>query len=840
MASSSTGGGSSESDSGARNSRRLSGLSPEKELLEQCRLASLRKSYCTQWNLPAKLCCSGCSFYLQAIEGKPPTGKSRIDTHGKSKKYECKRPWQLVGHENERADAPAAYHINCANAWLVKVATWIGENDNCNLARFKATPASATHSTTKRAIEILDDEQTKVSPEATVVDAAVEEDGRKKKKPKDNIELRCLSLNSQGHCFEIVGVPNTHVLIHKNKLAKLENIELKLKTMEGSLAGERFGNNAGHLTRTLLGVGLSSAPSLPISQAANIMPMFVGAFLCEHGLLDKTHVQQFARCFPSEAYLRDLMFNFAAENLLELAEKVKGKQVFLSCDKGNKKGVGHFVKVLSWFDGTRVQKQVLDIDGSEGSTDQCANAISASLAKVAVTKLQGQTTDSGGGGVLDGLATALNARALCRSNYLVASCSLHNLQLTLAKPMKDTMGEGGLDKRNVMQLLHAVYDLQDSMSQDVWKVLTTEAVLFFNAFSSTNTYVGNSIADQQFAAKWNKVKTFRDFEPALPDWKEKRMTCKFTAPVLTRWWTVGEGARAVMDCYLLLLKISQSVINSNSGKSNKIASGLQPLLLEAELYSDLALVHCYHCNFVCKHFKWMQESTDLSAVPGFQAHNTLVRYFLMQEQLIGYKTSILTNHASYSPFRRSLQNLEPAVAARQRSKVDTFLSVAIDACHKHFKRWMSKELLPAALLSEDVLAAVVARKMLKLAPVLETNRHYGSDVHTHLVDVDKFTDFITSGVDAVDTYEPLALHVARLIIEDDEDMRDMKQAPSIYKSWMYSTYLPLASQTQFVEAGVKEAKIVSQSDRSEQLRSAYAINGLQGSILLLVTSPFAT
>jgi hypothetical protein len=48
--------------------------------------------------------------------------------------------------------------------------------------------------------------------------------------------------------------------------------------------------------------------------------------------------------------------------------------------------------------------------------------------------------------------------------------------------------------------------------------------------------------------------------------------------------------------------------------------------------------------------------------------------------------------------------------------------------------------------------------------------------------------------------------------------------PNFYKSWMYSTYLPLASQTQFVEAGVKEAKIVSQLDRSEQLRSVYAIN----------------
>jgi hypothetical protein len=137
------------------------------------------------------------------------------------------------------------------------------------------------------------------------------------------------------------------------------------------------------------------------------------------------------------------------------------KFVYLSCDKGNKKGVGHFVKILSWLDSSssRVLKQCLDIDGSEGTTDQCANAIRASLLKVSVTKLSGQTTDSGGGGVLDGLAAALASRTLCVPNYLVASCSLHNLQLTITKPIKDTMGEGGLEKRNIMQLLHSLYDL---------------------------------------------------------------------------------------------------------------------------------------------------------------------------------------------------------------------------------------------------------------------------------------------------------------------------------------------------------------------------------------------
>jgi hypothetical protein len=794
MASSSSGSSGSDNGSSRSASRRLSGLSPEKGGRQQCHLTSLRKKYCTQWNLPPKLVCSGCTFYLQATQGKPPTGRPRSETHGRTPKYECKRPWQNACQQEDKSSDldDGVYRFNATDSWAVDVTTWIEEKEKCNLSRVqrksKATPASATHSATKRALLDGDDG-------AVVVVEEQETDGRKKKKVKEDIKLNDVSINSQGHSFEVLAVPISHVLVRKNRLARLVNTDNKVKAMLGSLSGDRFTKNAGQFTRTLLAVCVSSAPCLPLSQAANMMPLFVGAFLSEYGLLDEDSFTHFARSFPSEAYFRDLMFSFAAENLLELGEKLKGKLVFLSCDKGSKKGIGHFVKVLSWFDGTRVQKQILDIDASEGSTDLCANAIRASLQKVGVTKLHGQTTDSGGGGVLTGLATALRARNLCHDNYLVASCSLHNLQLTLARPVKETMGEGGLDKRNVMQLLHAVYDLQDSMSQDVWKVLTTEAVLFTNAYcTAANTYTGITIPDQQFAVKWNKVRGFRNFEEGLPDWKERRMTCKFPAPVLTRWWTVGEGARAVMDCYLVLLKISQSVINSTSGKCNKIASGLQPLLLEPELYSDLALVHCYHSSYVCVHFKWMQECTDLSDVPGFQAHNTLVRYYIIQDQLQSYKTSILGDNYSYAPFRRSLQNLDPQRAARQQAKVDTFITLALESCHKHFARWMSKELLPAALLAEKEFAVIIAKTM-KKEELPEFNRLFGSDVHGKLVDLDSFAAFVTAGVDATNIYDPLALHVAGMVTaSDDVDMRDITEGPScFYKLWTYSAYLPLAS-----------------------------------------------
>jgi hypothetical protein len=187
-----------------------------------------------------------------------------------------------------------------------------------------------------------------------------------------------------------------------------------------------------------------------------------------------------------------------------------------------------------------------------------------------------------------------------------------------------------------------------------------------------------------FASKWNKVKTFRHFPTVFSHDMKKKAASKFQAPVLTRWWTVGEAAQTLYHCYLLLLKVTQSVINSTSGKRDKIASGQQPLLLEPEIYSDLTLITCYHNWCVVPNFGWMQAETDMSGVPGFQSHNTRARYYLMQSGLKTTKATIATDHGSFQPFQDSLLLLSPLVASRQRSKVDSFISLALDACHKQW------------------------------------------------------------------------------------------------------------------------------------------------------------
>jgi len=148
--------------------------------------------------------------------------------------------------------------------------------------------------------------------------------------------------------------------------------------------------------------------------------------------------------------------------------------MYMACDKGNKKGIGHFCKVMSAWDpinGT-VDLDLLDIDASGGTSKDCAKSIQASMNKLKAVDndqthlLYGNATDSGGGGVLDSLADELQEiDNLCgpEDEHLVANCCIHGMQLMLRNSVVFALGDGGLEKVNAMQLIHSVWDLQESL-----------------------------------------------------------------------------------------------------------------------------------------------------------------------------------------------------------------------------------------------------------------------------------------------------------------------------------------------------------------------------------------
>ena len=470
---------------------------------------------------------------------------------------------------------------------------------------------------------------------------------------------------------------------------------------------------------------------------------------------------------------------------------------------GNKKGVDHFVKYLSWIDDDgKLRCHLLDIDASLGDTKACARAVHKSLKKLGLLGrelvLDGVSTDSGGGGVLDPLADELRKLGVMVAvdECLVAACGIHCLQLQLSNPTTALIGEGDIGKRNAMQLCHTVYVLQNYLPWTVVVSMMGAAQEFHDQYCDKD-YVPEdptNKGDVAFAEKWNAVRKFREFQPFGDDthWK----AC--SACVLTRWQYVGAAHKYTFEYYLLLLKFCQIAINGygSINKINKAASDLQSLLVEPYFYSDICLVVCFHDGYFQQHMNWMMQSNDLTGVCGFQSHQMAVRYYIMYRGLESALEDInkpLEETMGQGFFYHFIASLDIVGDngnklmddKAHREKANKFVEMAMKSLQKHFIRWCSNKLLPAALMAETPLAMAVARVITgaEAAPMVVDADGYPQSFRSRVhgpISVHKFESFIREavalehgGVIDPTVYSDLAKQAASELIKG-VDFRDVK------------------------------------------------------------------
>ena len=275
-----------------------------------------------------------------------------------------------------------------------------------------------------------------------------------------------------------VVLPATHQVIQRSKLSIIESKAESYDRLIKDLTRLRYkGSNLGN---RFFATAAAMVPQAGMSGVSTIAPMVVAAILHNAGI--EISPASIVKSLPSNNAITNMVVNNAADTVILTRESIKRNPVvYISCDKGNKKGNKNLAKYLCWFcvRTERVKTFLLDVDCTDENSADIAKAMKHSLKRIfgdneETIYLFGQCTDSGGGGTGMSLFCELEKLGLVARWYLVTSCVLHNIQTALRNGVQLVLGEGGLEedgkgKMNAMQLLHGVYNIQNWCKHDELK-----------------------------------------------------------------------------------------------------------------------------------------------------------------------------------------------------------------------------------------------------------------------------------------------------------------------------------------------------------------------------------
>jgi hypothetical protein len=167
-----------------------------------------------------------------------------------------------------------------------------------------------------------------------------------------------------------------------------------------------------------------------------------------------------------------------SETIANNREEVKRSPAFsLSINKEEWSKLLHHPKLVAYnrnpsnAEKSCVTVILLDNDPSKGDLISVAEAILHSvgtkIGREILPYFNGQSNNSdgsgsgGGGSVSNSLADCLGGHGLCHPDYYFnIQCALHNLQNVLKSGVKTVFEVGGIEKCNMMQLLHSCKDLE--------------------------------------------------------------------------------------------------------------------------------------------------------------------------------------------------------------------------------------------------------------------------------------------------------------------------------------------------------------------------------------------
>ena len=291
--------------------------------------------------------------------------------------------------------------------------------------------------------------------------------------------------------------------------------------------------------------------------------------------------------------------------------------------------------------------------------------------------------------------------------------------------MKAVYGEGALGKRNILQLIHSCYDLQEC-------------------------FLG-----KEFPVHW---KLANPDDPFVPN--------RMSAAVLTCWWYVNTAAQHLYENWDSWKRFATRCRNryAASTRAGKITQSILSFMNEPKLAVDLKFINAFSEIFFVHHFEWLQSHDDIANDFGYNSWHMAVQHFVIEKELSNLAENWQT-HAKFLEFRVAAAGLEDAyttmnatqeevveedegeeeqevnpqeendgvnaaagghgllgVAPTQNATprqlsfteddatndVKEFFQIAIDSVSKHFKLWTHGDLLSYAIAGDHEIMTALA------------------------------------------------------------------------------------------------------------------------------------
>eukprot|EP00956_Cyclotella_meneghiniana_P017447 scaffold28426_cov37-Cyclotella_meneghiniana.AAC.2 len=290
---------------------------------------------------------------------------------------------------------------------------------------------------------------------------------------------------------------------------------------------------------------------------------------------------------PSTDTLRNWEFDLAGGCLASVIDRIAKDallvkqqtgmplQISLITDHGNREGVDHLVKMICWSsvdrDGNRMLRHFnLDVDRGGHTYIEAANAISHSLRQLLLDDYDVEfsfiTGDSGGGAKVQKLHPTLRDSDAMTEWSEHINCILHAFNLAFQTGCMDSLGDQGMNKLTVFQMLYLAILLMNTIKKQ------TDLETLKKCYSLTMTQLleredykidASDTFVKAFEALMKEVEDTASDETLMEDIGIQQLLngcpTNIKEPNFGRWGTITAVARVVKKHWLPLFYIAKNV-----------------------------------------------------------------------------------------------------------------------------------------------------------------------------------------------------------------------------------------------------------------------------------------